>query len=220
MVLPDPPASPPATSGPPTLRPPGSARGPDDDSGHRLIWIGLAVLVILGLAVVVVLPRIVNRPDEPGRMADETPADVLHDREDAMRVPEEAEGSADRAAARADAEQTLADYLKLRARLELASAAVWGEPEWTQAAARVIEGDSLFGYQRFKLAAKEIRARKDDPDGAGGESRRSTGGGPVRRRDGARRESIAGSDRGIRARPRDRSRGPGRERRPGPCSGS
>jgi tetratricopeptide (TPR) repeat protein len=156
MVPPDPPASPPATSGPPTLQPPASTGRSDGGSGHRLAWLALAVLVVVGVAVVVVLPRIVNRPDETNHARSEATDASVGAGEDATSVRESgAEGSADRAAARAEAEQTLADYLKLRARLELAGAAVWGEPEWTQSAARAIEGDSLFGYQRFRLAAVE-----------------------------------------------------------------
>jgi hypothetical protein len=136
MVAPDPPASPPPTSGPPTLQPPRGAGGPDGgDSGHRLIWFGLSVLLLLGLAVVVVLPRVVNWSDETSRVADEVMADPLIDEQDPVSTAElESGGLADRTAARADAEQTLQDYLKRRARLELAGAAVWGEPQWTRAA--------------------------------------------------------------------------------------
>jgi tetratricopeptide (TPR) repeat protein len=144
-----PPARTPADSQPPELRPPGSTPDPDAvASGRRWpLWLALITVAALGLGVLFVLPQWVSERD--------------------TSAPEPATGpppapAIDSAAARAQAEQTLQAYLQLRARLELANAAAWGEPDWSEAAVEAGTGDRLFGQRRFAAAARsydDARAR-------------------------------------------------------------
>ncbi|HHH44280.1 MAG TPA: hypothetical protein ENK49_09095, partial [Gammaproteobacteria bacterium] len=125
----------------PPLRPPGQqpaspARGAP---GRRRVGIALAVVLLLGLLVVLVLPRLVPVP---------TGVD------DAVvgKAPSAAGSAAP--AARAAAEQGLQQYLQLQARLELDRAPVWGAPLWEEAAVLAANGDRRFGERRFAAAAR------------------------------------------------------------------
>ncbi len=125
----------------PPLRPPGQkpaspARGAP---GRRRVGLALAVVLLLGLLVVLVLPRLVPVPGGVG------------DAVVGKAAP--AAGSA-APVARAAAEQSLQQYLKLRARLELEQAPVWGMPLWEDAAALAGSGDRLFAERRFAAAAR------------------------------------------------------------------
>ncbi|MFQ5644941.1 MAG: tetratricopeptide repeat protein [Thiogranum sp.] len=124
----------------PPLRPPGY---PPDSStrasaSHRWIWMALAVVLLLGLLVVLVLPRLVSVPSGVSRQ------------------PAEAQVAAagESAAARTAAEQGLQQFLRLQARLEPGNAAIWGAPAWDEAAALAASGDRLFGARRFIEAAR------------------------------------------------------------------
>jgi tetratricopeptide (TPR) repeat protein len=99
----------------------------------------LAAALLLSLLVVLVLPRLVPEPTgvvvrQP--VVAPTPVVVKP-----------------KAAARAEAEQTLQQFLHLQAKLELGNAAVWGEPAWSEAAGLAASADRLFGERRFVDAA-------------------------------------------------------------------
>lgn len=128
----------------PDLRPPGSlpaAAGPTG-SGRFVIWLGLALLLALAVGVVVLLPTYTATGPPPTA---ESPREVM---------PVEPAAPAD---ARLSAEGALRDYLRLRARLELENAPVWGDPEWDEAAAEVKRGDRLFLQNDFSSARKAYR---------------------------------------------------------------
>ena len=136
-----PPATRPAGSETPDLRPPGATPDPGAVATDRWrpVWLALIAVAVLALGVLFVLPQWVsNRGDS----APET---------NAGSPPEPA---IDPAAARAQAEQTLQGYLQLRARLELANTAAWGEPDWSQAAAEASAGDRQFAQRQFGVAAQ------------------------------------------------------------------
>jgi hypothetical protein len=116
-------------------------------SAYRRLWMALAGTVALGVAVVVALPQLVSDPDEaPGGELPTVP------------IGEPAHPRSDDSAARSSAEQNLREFLRLRARLELAGADRWGEPDWSRAAAQAIEGDHLFAQRRFAAAAERYGA--------------------------------------------------------------
>lgn len=135
----------------PELTPPGTPADPESSraGGFRhLAWLALAGLGVLALLVIFLLPRLVSTPPPSvsgsGAVPPASPPEV--------RDPE-ASASAQRAA-----EQALEAYLHLRARLELANAPAWGEPEWSEAARMASAGDRSFAQRRFAPAAESYRA--------------------------------------------------------------
>ncbi|MFV1972177.1 MAG: hypothetical protein ACC648_00540 [Thiohalobacterales bacterium] len=132
----------------PELRPPGTSNDPAAAAtgNHGKVWLALAVIAALGLIVVLVLPQLVSDPTAV------TPESVAT--EPVSPTPP----AVDPLAARRAAEQSLQAYLRLRARLELASAAAWGEPEWGRAAQAATAGDRLFGQRQFGMAAESYSA--------------------------------------------------------------
>ena len=133
-----------AGSATPELRPPGHLSDPAASTAgsHRWVWFALVAVVLLGLVVIFVLPRMVSEHPVPVR--DEA----------ATVQPPPVPASRDNTVARTTAEQTLQVYLQLRARLELDQAGVWGEPGWSQAADEASAGDRLFGQRQFQAAAQ------------------------------------------------------------------
>jgi hypothetical protein len=136
----------------PELRPPGTSIDPAAAAtgNHGKVWLALAVVAVLGLIVVLVLPQLVSGPT-PETPEPVTPGPVA-------TQPLSPSPAMDPQAARRAAEQTLQDYLHLRARLELANAAAWGEPEWSHAAQAASNGDRLFGQRQFGMAAESYAA--------------------------------------------------------------
>jgi tetratricopeptide (TPR) repeat protein len=123
----------------PPLRPPPAA----EPENHRWLWITLTVLLLLGLAVIFALPRLVGPPQEHVAPTEPVPA------------------ADETLALRDTVQQTLQDYLKLRARLELDNAGNWGEPRWSEAAARATAGDRHFARRQFAAAGDDYRAARD-----------------------------------------------------------
>jgi hypothetical protein len=140
--VPHPPSTSPHRPAAPRLQPPGRSMPPDDSATVvRWLWAALSLALLLALAVILLLPSLVSRiapsvdPDYP--VAPAPPATATDD-----------------AAARAQAAESLQAYLQQRAQLELVHAAVWGEPDWSQAAAAANAGDRLFSQRRFAEAAR------------------------------------------------------------------
>ncbi len=136
---------PPAGTQPPGLRPP-VARVPAaaDRAGRKgVVWLALALVVALGLGVLLVLPKLVSGTGggQGDASIQQAPGDPL------TKVAADAPG------ARAAAEQALQDFLRARARLELANAPGWGEPEWSRAVAGADRGNELFSQRQFSAAA-------------------------------------------------------------------
>jgi hypothetical protein len=140
-------ASPP----PPELQPPGSRPASDQEvnrNAYRRLWLWLAVGLTLAVAVVAVLPRLVDFSAQP-------PAAPVT----AQRPPDR-QAPAEPAAERKAAERELRAFLQLRARLELAGAQRWGEPDWSRAAERAVEGDQQFARRAFGAAAQAYGAAR------------------------------------------------------------
>ena len=136
---------PPEVKEAPALRPPGQASDPAGAPGanYRWLWMMLAALLVLALAVIFALPRVVVPVAET-----EMPAP--------SPVP-----SGDTEAQRDAANQALQQYLQLQARLALENAEAWGEPDWSEAAGLASAADRYFAERRFALAARDYQAALD-----------------------------------------------------------
>ena len=130
----------------PAPQPPGATQpsAPPATPNHW-VWIALTSMAVLGLAVILLLPRWIPAPGTTPVGNNTTPPA-------ASPAP-----AANQANARAEAEQTLQSWLQLRARLELANAAAWGEPAWSEASKAANRGDRLFGQRDFTTAADAWR---------------------------------------------------------------
>ena len=134
----------------PGLRPPGAhLQAIESKAGrHGLIWVALGVVALLGLAVLLVLPKLVSGTS--AKRADVTQAQVA--------AGSARPGMVESAGSRASAEQALQEFLHVRARLELANVAVWGEPEWSRAVDGANRGNDLFSQRQFAAAAEIFSA--------------------------------------------------------------
>lgn len=112
--------------------------------GQRLIWIALAGVVLLGLGVLFVLPKLVSDSAEKEQLSDTSPASVITETPVIQNT----------ANSQADAEKALQDFLRTRARLELANVMAWGEPEWSQVIADADRGNNLFTQRQFAMATE------------------------------------------------------------------
>jgi len=132
----------------PELRPPGTHLHPESDrkSKHGLLWVALAVVIVLGLAVVLVLPKLVTGT------VDGAPVVVAAPDQTEPTLPSEQS----LASSRIKAEQALQKLLQTRARLELANIEAWGEPEWSLALEGAAKGDRLFGQRQFSMAVESF----------------------------------------------------------------
>jgi tetratricopeptide (TPR) repeat protein len=131
-----------------SLRPPGTPPEslPKSTAKHGLIWAALAIVVVLGLGVLLVLPKMVSE-----RAGENTQGSVESNAATGAN-PSTIEGQ-DQAVSRSEAAMALQDFLMARARLELANAPVWGEPQWSQAVAAAARGNAFFGQRQFSAAS-------------------------------------------------------------------
>ena len=131
---------------PAALQPPGQIPAAADTAGtnNYWLWIALAVLLLLGLVVIFVLPTLVT----PTHEAAAPPQNA---------APQAVPTTQDTAADRDAAQQTLQDYLQLRARLELENAAAWGESSLHEAAALAAAGDRQFAQRQFAAAGRHYQ---------------------------------------------------------------
>ena len=124
---------------PPELHPPENParRGVADTPDYRWLWWSLAAVLVLGLLVILALPKFVNQP-QPGPE---------------MPVPVAVNTAVNTQAASAGANQAMQAWLQLRAKLELENVSRWGEPDWSQAAAAADTGARLLAQRQFDAAA-------------------------------------------------------------------
>jgi predicted negative regulator of RcsB-dependent stress response len=129
------------------LRPPATHALPNAGNKGKnvLVWAALVVVIMLGLAVLLVLPGLVSQSVETGPVEVSEPKLAEAD-ESSRSTGQEIEKS------KSDAAQAMQDFLQTRARLELANAPAWGEPEWGQALDSADQGNDLFGQREFARA--------------------------------------------------------------------
>jgi len=134
----------------PGLQPPGThPQSVENKTGnHGLIWLALAFVIVLGLGVLLVLPKLVSGTAKPDIDLTPTQLAVEAPNPDAIKT----------ASSRNEAEQALQDFLRTRARLEVANVEVWGEPEWSQAVELADRGNDHFTQRQFSMAADELLA--------------------------------------------------------------
>ena len=135
----------------PELRPPdsGSPAITKTRSNRSLVWVAMSLVVVIVLLVLLLLPRLVSQ-NNVAPVAN-TPSTVTPSESTRPDTPA-SENS------RRDAEQALQEFLLTRARLELANAPAWGDPEWSEALEGADRGNRLFAQQQFPMAA-EILAK-------------------------------------------------------------
>jgi tetratricopeptide (TPR) repeat protein len=135
----------------PDLRPPGAGteRVVGKTSKHGLVWGALSVTILLLLGVLLVLPKLVHDVDQGAPVAASGQV-VVKAEESSPPAGQSVTKS------RNDASKALQDFLHARARLELANAPVWGEPEWSQAIDGVARGNDYFARQEFSMAEEQF----------------------------------------------------------------
>lgn len=117
------------------LTPPGQAEAGRREPASRYtgVWISLAAVLLVGLAVVVLLPKFVGQPPA----GDATPEVVIPAGADAQSV----------------ANELMQAYLQLHARLLLENAPQWGKTSWLQAEDHAAQGSSTFAQRKFTTSA-------------------------------------------------------------------
>ena len=130
---------------PPDLTPPDGVRPPGLPADHAVkvprrhtwVWVLLGLLTLAAFAVVFALPGLLTPAPEE------------------LVPPEPVAVDSGPADSRPQAQQTLEQYLRLRAKLELENAAAWGQSAWVESAQHATDGDQLFAQKRFGAAAQE-----------------------------------------------------------------
>mgnify|MGYP001815490598 FL=1 len=122
------------------LTPPGQTDTPRREPASRYagLWISLAAVLLIGLAVVVLLPQFVTRP-----AAESVSQQAI--------VPAGTD-------AQAVANELMQAYLQLHARLLLENAPQWGQPRWTQAEEDAAQGAAMFTQRKFTASANHYTA--------------------------------------------------------------
>ncbi len=126
------------STGRPDLQPPGSLppAGVHESASNRGLWVSLSAVLVVGLAVILVLPRFVDRPQQYQASPEPVPA-----------APASVTASA-------DANQAMQAYLKLRAKLELENVTRWGEPQWSQTGKTASTAAGFLSQRNFAAAAQ------------------------------------------------------------------
>ena len=124
----------------PMLSPPAQAgeHRREPASRYMRVWISLAAVLLIGLAVVVLLPKFVAGPPA----GDASPQAVIPAGSDAQSV----------------ANELMQAYLQLHARLLLENAPQWGKPWWGQAEEHALQGSGMFAQHNFSASAKHYAA--------------------------------------------------------------
>ena len=124
----------------PVLQPPGNGQHHSDtgNMANRWLWISLALVLLLGLVVILVLPGLI---DSPQQQAASSTAGA-----EVGAIP----------ATATDANRAMQDWLQLRARLELENIAQWGEPGWSQALELADAGKRLLAQRNFSAAGQNL----------------------------------------------------------------
>ncbi len=128
------------------LQPPGQTHPGSDEAGNHnyWLWIALTGLVVLGLAVIFILPSLVRPSHEVMTSPKDAAAQIAPTTENNVTL-------------RSESQQTLQAYLQLRARLELENADSWGADRMQAAAVQATAGDRQFAQRRFAAAGQHYR---------------------------------------------------------------
>ncbi len=124
----------------PVLSPPGQtdAQRREPASRYTAVWIALAAVLLVGLAVILLLPKFVTGP----------PAE-----DDTSTLPVPAGSDA-----QTTANELMQAYLQQHARLLLENAPQWGQTRWAQAEERAAQGAASFAQHEFTVSAEHYAA--------------------------------------------------------------
>jgi tetratricopeptide (TPR) repeat protein len=113
------------------LTPPGpaSTQGQDEPGTYRVLWLALAAVLVIGLAVIFLLPTLMESPQQTSK-------------------PENTAVSTG-VVSRDAANESMQAWLQLRARLELEHASQWGEPDWSQSKQAADSGARMLAQRQF-----------------------------------------------------------------------
>ncbi|MEN8206300.1 MAG: tetratricopeptide repeat protein, partial [Pseudomonadota bacterium] len=119
----------------PVLTPPGHARSQEqgEPGNYRWLWLALAAVLVIGLAVIFALPALIESPQQASAPANTVVTAGVESRD--------------------AANQSMQAWLQLRARLELEQAAHWGEPDWSQSEQAADSGARMLAQRQFGEAA-------------------------------------------------------------------
>ena len=118
------------------LTPPGhtNTQGRGESGSYRVLWLALAAVLVIGLAVIFLLPALIESPEQASTPV--TTAVITGvDSRDA-------------------ANESMQAWLQLRARLELEHASQWGEPNWSQSEQAADNGARMLAQRQFGEAAR------------------------------------------------------------------
>lgn len=124
----------------PRLTPPGGDRGSATSTQPDRtpwLWLGLAVMLLLGLAVIMVLPKLVEQEEETARQPPPRPAPVEPVGDDSKRE---------------QAKAALADVLHRRAELETNNVMIWGADDYRELLDLMGSADQALDAGRFDSA--------------------------------------------------------------------
>jgi len=118
------------------LTPPGQAnmQGQGDPGSYRMLWLALTAVLIIGLAVIFLLPALIESPEQVSKPATTAVTAGVDSRD--------------------VANESMQAWLQLRARLELEHASQWGEPNWSQSEQDADNGARLLAQRQFGEAAR------------------------------------------------------------------
>jgi hypothetical protein len=118
------------------LTPPGltNTQGRGESGSYRVLWLALAAVLVIGLAVIFLLPALIESPQQAGTPVTTAVITGVDSRE--------------------AANESMQAWLQLRARLELERAAQWGEPGWSQSEQAADNGARMLAQRQFGEAAR------------------------------------------------------------------
>ncbi|HDN69279.1 MAG TPA: hypothetical protein ENG26_01720, partial [Gammaproteobacteria bacterium] len=118
------------------LTPPGptNTQGRDESGSYRVLWLALAAVLVIGLAVIFLLPALIESPEQASTPVTTAVITGVDSRE--------------------AANESMQAWLQLRARLELERASQWGEPNWSQSEQAADNGARMLAQRQFGEAAR------------------------------------------------------------------
>ncbi|RLA00540.1 MAG: hypothetical protein DRQ45_07200, partial [Gammaproteobacteria bacterium] len=118
------------------LTPPGPTitQGRGESGSYRALWLALAAVLVIGLAVIFLLPALIESPEQASTPVTTAVITGVDSRE--------------------AANESMQAWLQLRARLELERASQWGEPNWSQSEQAADNGARMLAQRQFGEAAR------------------------------------------------------------------
>ena len=136
------------------------------DRSRRLVLVTAGGVALLALLVVFVLPHLVAPAPEPGLAG--AASDVAGSKTDA-EPPDPLLTEEEKAAARLDAQDALAEVLAAADAIAAREVASWNTDGWQAAQARIAAGEKAYRQQRYPAAIRAYREAKQSIEALNGE---------------------------------------------------